>query len=75
MTTKTRVTWWIRDGAATLEGSDVVPGQHSKEMAEQLLDEATARVDKDLRTLPKFCAAYYGCEDATDWGIVSAEPE
>ena len=70
---RTRVIWWIRDGPATLEGYDYVPGHISKEMAEQLLDEATARVGADVHTLPRFCAAYYGCDDAEDWGIASVE--
>jgi len=71
----TRVTWWIRDGPCTREGSDVVPGQLSKEGAEHLLDQATTHVDKDIHTLPRFCAEFYGCDDLEDWGIKDAEPE
>jgi hypothetical protein len=71
----TRVTWWIRDGPATLEGSDVVPGQVSKPEAEVMLDHATARVGADVHTLPKFCRSFYSCDDAEDWGIKSCEPE
>jgi len=72
---RTRVSWWIRDGHATLEGWDVVPGQLGKPEAEVMLDHATARYDKDLASLPRFCSAYYGCTDPDDWGILSTELE
>ena len=71
----TRITWWIRDGPCTREGSDLVPGQLSKPEAEVMLDHATAQVDRDVETMPRFYASYYGCDDATDWGIASTEPE
>ena len=72
---RTRVSWWIRDGAATLESWDLVPGQLSKPEAEVMLDHATAQVDRDVETLPRFYAAYYSCDDATDWGVKNCDPE
>lgn len=72
---RTRISWWIRDGHATLEGTDLVPGQIGKPEAEVMLDHATARYDKDLHTLPRFCAAYYSSSDPDDWGIVRVEDE
>ena len=72
---KTRVTWWIRDGAATLEGTDVVPGRIGKPEAEVMLDHATATHGKDLKSLPRFCERFYGCEDPCDWGIITVEEE
>ena len=71
---KTRISWWIREGAATLEGSDLVPGQVGKPEAEALLDHATARRGRDLKTLPRFCSVYY-CNHPDDWGIISTEEE
>jgi hypothetical protein len=70
---KTRVTWWIRDGHATLEGSEIVPGQLGKHEAEVMLDHATVRYDKDLKSLPTFCERFYSCADPDDWGIISTE--
>ena len=71
---RTRVTWWIRDGPCTREGTDYAPGHISRERAEQLLDHATAQVDRDVETLPRFYAAYYSCDDPEDWGINEVEP-
>lgn len=71
----TRVTWWIRDGYATFEASEVVPGKISLYAAEMLLDRATAKTNHDLKSLPKFCAAYYSCAGPDDWGIVRVENE
>ena len=71
----THITWWIRDGPCTHEGSDLVPGQVGKPEAEVMLDQATTQINRDLGTLPRFYAKFYGCDDPTDWGIKEVEPE
>jgi hypothetical protein len=44
-----------------------------KHEAEVMLDHATATYNKDLKSLPQFCASFYGCEDPDDWGVKSGE--
>ena len=68
----TRIRWWIRDGPATWKGEDIVPGRVSKTKAEALVDRATG-VNRDLKTLPRFCSQFYSCENPRDWGIVDVE--
>jgi hypothetical protein len=75
MAMRTRVAWWIRDGPATWKGDDIIPGQVTVEEAEQLLSKATAQCNRDLKTLPKFCATFYECEASEDWGIINCEKE
>jgi len=72
---KTRVSWWIRDGDATWRGEDYVSRRVSLSEAEALLDHATAKENRDLKSLPKFCSTYYGCAAPDDWGITRVECE
>ena len=72
---KTRIHWWISEDSATLEGSDLVSGQLGKHEAEVMLDHATAPHSRDLKSLSRFCSAYYSCTDPSDWGILSTEEE